>query len=157
MERFWPGVMSVLREINTIRPTGPVTAEQAAYLTAARRGTPRLVRKGRVAWLLPTIVSCDSYEHPLANKEFLFPFASVIECPQNDMLKHIGPSLVVTAITEDEDFARALLDSPRVERLNLGPIPTTRLSWDQPHEGNLFTHLYRQRAFQQAPLHAAVV
>jgi acyl-CoA reductase-like NAD-dependent aldehyde dehydrogenase len=129
----------------------------AKDLTEACRGSSRLVKEGRVAWLLPTIISCDSYEHPSANKEFLFPFASVIECPQNDMLKHIGPSLVVTAITEDEEFARALLDSPHVERLNLGPIPTTRLSWDQPHEGNLFTHLYRQRAFQQAPLHAAAV
>jgi acyl-CoA reductase-like NAD-dependent aldehyde dehydrogenase len=129
----------------------------AKDLTEARRGSPRLVKEGRVAWLLPTIAPCDSYEHPLANKEFLFPFASVIECPQDQMLRHIGPSLVVTAITEDEEFARALLDSPHVDRLNLGPIPTTRLSWDQPHEGNLFTHLYRQRAFQQASLHAAVV
>jgi acyl-CoA reductase-like NAD-dependent aldehyde dehydrogenase len=129
----------------------------AADVTEKHRGGPRLVKEGRIAWLLPTIVKCDSYEHPLANKEFLFPFASVIECPQGEMLKHIGPSLVVSAITEDEEFTRALLDSPHVERLNVGPIPTTRLSWDQPHEGNLFTHLYRQRAFQQAPLHAAVV
>jgi acyl-CoA reductase-like NAD-dependent aldehyde dehydrogenase len=129
----------------------------AVDLTEQHRGGPRLVKEGRCAWLLPTVIRCDSYEHPLANKEFLFPFTSVIQCPQGEMLKHIGPSLVVTAVTEDEEFARALLDSPHVERLNLGPIPTTRLSWDQPHEGNLFTHLYRQRAFQQAPLHAAVV
>src|SRR5262249_17732523 len=46
----------------------------AKDLTEARRGSPRLVKEGRVAWLLPTIVRCDSYEHPLANKEFLFPF-----------------------------------------------------------------------------------
>ncbi len=129
----------------------------AVDLTAKHRGGPRLVKEGRCAWLLPTVVWCDSYEHPLANKEFLFPFTSVIECPQGEMLKHIGPSLVVTAITEDDAFTRDLLDSPHVERLNLGPIPTTRLSWDQPHEGNLFTHLYRQRAFQQARLHAAAV
>ncbi|MBS0281548.1 MAG: hypothetical protein JSR25_10340 [Proteobacteria bacterium] len=44
MERFWPGVMSVLREINTVRPTGPVTAEQTAYLTAARRDIIEMVR-----------------------------------------------------------------------------------------------------------------
>ena len=29
-------------------------------------------------------------------------------------------------------------------------MPTCQLSWDQPHEGNLFEHLYRQRAFQMA-------
>ena len=27
-------------------------------------------------------------------------------------------------------------------------IPTPRIHWDQPHEGNLFEHLYKQRAFQ---------
>ncbi len=44
MERFWPDVMGVLREINTVRPTGPVTAEQSAYLTAARRDIIEMVR-----------------------------------------------------------------------------------------------------------------
>ncbi len=37
-----------------------------------------------------------------------------------------------------------------IDRLNIGPVPTYQLSWDQPHEGNLFEHLYRQRAFQLA-------
>ncbi|MAF10530.1 aldehyde dehydrogenase, partial [Candidatus Poribacteria bacterium] len=45
-------------------------------------------------------------------------------------------------------FVRELIASPHVERLNIGPIPTNRISWDQPHEGNLFEHLYRQRALQ---------
>ena len=36
-----------------------------------------------------------------------------------------------------------------IGRLNFGPIPTTTIQWDQPHEGNLFTHLYQQRAFQR--------
>lgn len=35
-----------------------------------------------------------------------------------------------------------------IDRLNIGPIETFKLSWDQPHEGNLFNLLYRQRAFQ---------
>lgn len=44
MERFWPRVMSVLREVNTVRPTGPVSIEQAAYLTSARRDIIEMVR-----------------------------------------------------------------------------------------------------------------
>ena len=36
-----------------------------------------------------------------------------------------------------------------VDRLNLGALPTGVVSWDQPHEGNLFEHLYRQRAYQE--------
>jgi hypothetical protein len=39
--------------------------------------------------------------------------------------------------------------------LQIGPIPTWQIRWDQPHEGNLFEFLYRQRAFQLArqPVH----
>jgi hypothetical protein len=91
-------------------------------------------------------VRCESFQHPLANREFLFPYASVVEVPQADMLNQIGSSLVVTAITRDAAFRQALLDSPLIERLNLGAIPTTRIAWDQPHEGNLFEFLYRRRA-----------
>lgn len=114
------------------------------------RGSPRLVQDGRLAWLLPTIVKVESHDHPLANKEFLFPFASVVECPQDSMLSAIGPSLAVMALTEDPRFTQALLECSHIERLNLGPIPTNRLTWDQPHEGNLFTLLWRQRALQRA-------
>jgi len=36
------------------------------------------------------------------------------------------------------------------DRLNVGAIPTNQISWDQPHEGNLFEHLYARRSFQRA-------
>jgi hypothetical protein len=41
-----------------------------------------------------------------------------------------------------------MMANDHIDRLNIGPVPTYKLSWDQPHEGNLFEHLYRQRAFQ---------
>lgn len=122
----------------------------ASDVTEKKRGSSRLVQQGCCSWLLPTIVYCESWEHPLANKEYLFPFASVVECPRETMLSAIGPTLAAMALTEDEAMAKALLDCSHIERLNIGPIPTTRLTWDQPHEGNLFTHLWRQRAFQRA-------
>ena len=121
----------------------------ATDVTEQVRGTPRLVKEGRCGWLLPAIILCESHDHPLANKEFLFPYASVVECPQSDMLKLIGPTLVATAITEDPAFCKELLNCTHIDRLNMGPLPTNRLTWDQPHEGNLFTHLYKQRAFQK--------
>jgi hypothetical protein len=34
--------------------------------------------------------------------------------------------------------------------LNVGPVPTNFVRWDQPHEGNLFEHLYARRAFHRA-------
>ena len=122
----------------------------AVDVTSKHRGGPRMVTFEGATYLRPMIVHCDSFSHPLANREFLFPYASVVELPQAAMLAQIGPSLVVTAITDDRDFRAALLDSPLIERLNLGPVPTTQVSWDQPHEGNLFDFLYRRRALEFA-------
>ena len=118
----------------------------ATDVTAKHRRGPRQVVFEGGTYLRPTIVLCDSFAHPLANREFLFPYASVVQTPQAEMLDQIGPSLVVTAITSDPAFQQRLLESPSVERLNLGPIATTSISWDQPHEGNMFEFLYKRRA-----------
>ncbi|HLM57701.1 MAG TPA: aldehyde dehydrogenase family protein [Pyrinomonadaceae bacterium] len=122
----------------------------ARDLTAARRGAGRLASREGCAYLLPTVVLCDSAEHPLANREFLFPFASVVEVRPEEIPAALGPTLVVTAITEDEKLVRRLAQSPLVGRLNVGPVPTNFVRWDQPHEGNLFEHLYARRAFHRA-------
>ena len=123
----------------------------AEDVTMRLRGGPRLVTLGRCSYLLPTVIRCEDREHPLANREFLFPYATVIECPTGEMLDRIGPTLICTAITRDQKFIADLMACEDIDRLNIGPIPTFRLSWDQPHEGNLFEHLYRQRAFQIEP------
>jgi len=71
------------------------------------------------------------------------------------MLESIGPTLVCSAITEDKKFQRALIDATHIDRLNLGPIPTIRLNWLQPHEGSIVDFLFRARAFQsEGPVHA---
>jgi hypothetical protein len=119
-------------------------------LTANYRSAPRVAVLNGCTYLLPTVVLCDSREHPLANREFLFPYASVVPCPQSELPRAIGPSLVVTAITNDPALRAKLLASPNVGRLNFGGLPTCRIGWDQPHEGNLFDHLYARRAFQMA-------
>ena len=84
--------------------------------------------------------------HPLANREFLCPYASVVEVQQSKMLSSIGPTLVVTAITKNESFKNDLLAASNIERLNIGPISTMKISWDQPHEGNMFEFLYKRRS-----------
>jgi hypothetical protein len=43
-----------------------------------------------------------------------------------------------------------LLDSHHIDRLNIGAIPTIKLDWLQPHEGNIVEFLFRPRAFQGA-------
>jgi acyl-CoA reductase-like NAD-dependent aldehyde dehydrogenase len=127
---------------------GALRAPGAVDLTEEKRGGSRLVRRGDVAYLLPTIIWCESDEHPLANKEFLLPFAAVVEAPAEAMIDRIGPTLIGSALTADAAFSRRLMAAGHIDRLNIGAIPTNRISWDQPHEGNLFEHLYRQRAFQ---------
>jgi len=122
----------------------------ANEVTASHREGPRLVSWNDCSFLLPTIVHCETTEHPLANKEFMFPFASIVQVKPEQVAEALGPSLVVTAITEDPKLIRTLVDSPHVDRLNVGPMPTNQISWDQPHEGNLFDHLYGRRAFQLA-------
>ncbi|HEX8162452.1 MAG TPA: aldehyde dehydrogenase family protein [Pyrinomonadaceae bacterium] len=123
----------------------------ARDVTAERRGgAGRVVEWGGGTYLLPTVVVCESAAHPLANREFLFPFASVVKVRSEEMPEALGPSLVVTALTRDEGLIGKLLSSPLVDRLNVGALKTNQLCWDQPHEGNLFEHLYARRAFQRA-------
>ena len=49
---------------------------------------------------------------------------------------------------EDKKFQKALLDATHIDRLNIGPIPTIKLDWLQPHEGNIVDFLFRARAYQ---------
>lgn len=138
----------VASRINAIIDSG-LNEPGANDVTAAYRDGERLANWNGCSYLLPTIVRCEA-DHPLATKEFLFPFASVVQVDQNDLANVITSSLVVTAITEDPKLIQTLVSSPHVDRLNIGALPTNQVSWDQPHEGNLFDHLYGRRAFQHA-------
>jgi acyl-CoA reductase-like NAD-dependent aldehyde dehydrogenase len=120
----------------------------ATDLTAKYRSGPRLVEVHGQTFLRPTLIVCDDLNHPLANTEFMFPFASVLQVPQAKMIDQIGESLVVSAFTRDRAWSADLMTSTNIERLNLGPYTTMRVQWEQPHEGNLFEFLYRRRALQ---------
>ena len=98
------------------------------------RGADRVATAHGGTYLLPTVIRCDA-NHPLANREFLFPFASVVEVPAADLPECLGPSLVVTCISNDPAFRARFVASPHVDRLNFGPLSTTQIGWDQPHEG----------------------
>lgn len=118
--------------------------------TAKYREGSRLVKRPRCDYLLPTVVHCESPEAAIAKKEYMFPFVTVVSCPEERMIASIGPTLVCSAITEKPGLRRALLDAVHIDRLNLGPVPTIQLNWLQPHEGNIVDFLFRARAFQTA-------
>ena len=138
----------IAKRISAIVDSG--LRESGATDVSAKVRGDRLVEVDGATYLLPTIVHVEHHEHPLANREFLFPFASVVEVSPEQMPEAFGPSLVVSAITNDSKLVNRLVASSHVDRLNIGPIPTMKIAWDQPHEGNLFEHLYARRAFQRA-------
>jgi len=124
------------------------TNASARDVSAGVRGAERVTTVHGGTYLLPTVVRADP-AHPLANREFLFPFATVVEVPADALPACLGPSLVVTCLSDDPRFRDRFVASPHVDRLNLGAIATTQIGWDQPHEGNLFDHLYARRAIQR--------
>ena len=121
---------------------------EARDVSADIRGADRVASAHGGNYLLPTVIRADA-NHPLANREFLFPFASVVQVPAADLPDCLGPSLVVTCISNDPAFRARFVASTHVDRLNFGPLSTTQIGWDQPHEGNLFEHLYARRAIQR--------
>ncbi len=109
---------------------------------------PRLVEMKRAAYLRPWVIHCDAPERKIANTEYMFPYVTVVECPQDQMLEKIGQTLVCSAITDNKVWQRQLIGATHIDRLNIGPIPTIKLNWLQPHEGNIVDFLFRARAFQ---------
>lgn len=132
----------------TLTTDNGVSAHDITRIWRHQDQTDRIVCHDNRTYMRPTVVR-TSLTHPLGNTEYMFPYMSVVEVPQDQVLKEIGYTLVCTAITRDQKFANALLTSPDIGRLNLGPIPTTQVEWNQPHEGNLFEFLFERRAIQQ--------
>jgi acyl-CoA reductase-like NAD-dependent aldehyde dehydrogenase len=141
-----PGVAEAISQSIDVDLKAPGVTD----VTAKHRDVPRVIKEGKADYLLPTVVHCASPEAAIAKKEYMFPFATVVECPQEQLIEAIGPTLVCSAITNDPAFRRKLVDAVHIDRLNLGPVPTIQLNWLQPHEGNIVDFLFRARAFQTA-------
>jgi len=88
----------------------------AREVTSSRQATERLVTSEGCSYLLPTVLLCENTEHPMANKEFMFPFVSVVKTTPEQIPEALGPSLVVTAITRDEGLISKLVTS----RMSIG-------------------------------------
>ena len=146
----WPDPAAARRVSEWIdRRLAPGEAED---LTAAVRGGGRVAEVGGCTFLLPTLIWVRDPGHPLAHAELPFPFCAMVEAPRAELLASIGPTLVATALTADEGLRRELLACRAIDHLHLGAVPTWQVSFAQPHEGNLFEHLYRRRALREAGL-----
>ena len=67
------------RGTSTTRSTPGLAEPGAEDITARHRSGPRLVERDGSTYLLPTVIHCTTSAHPLANREFLFPYASVVD------------------------------------------------------------------------------
>ena len=120
-------------------------------VSAKYRNGDRLVKQERCDFLRPTVLHVSNPDDPMANTEYMFPFVSVVDCPQDQFLKKSGYTLVCSAITDDQKLQYDLIDATTVDRLNIGEVKTIQLNWLQPHEGNIVDFLFRSRAFQNSP------
>ena len=126
-------------------------ADGVTEVTTKHREGSRLVQNERCDYLRPTVLHCNDPSLEMANTEYMFPFVSVVDCPQEKMIQSMGQTLVCSAITEDAKLSQQLLDATSIDRLNIGALKTIALNWLQPHEGNIVDFLFRARAFQNTP------
>ncbi len=116
----------------------------------------KLIEREHCAYLRPMVVHADSPDRQVASKEYMFPFVSVVQCPQAEMLaedrSNAGRNGVERRIRRLIAAAGACVE---IDRVNIGPIPTNRLNWLQPHEGNIIDFLFRSRAYQIADMPVA--
>lgn len=119
----------------------------ASDVSAAFRTGNRLVVVDGLTYMLPTVVTCDTREHTLANQEFMFPFTAVTEMSNEDALANLGPTLSLAIYTKNEKL-RAKARWSNVSLLSFD-IDTSRLDRRQPHQENLF-HLLWERLSEVA-------
>jgi acyl-CoA reductase-like NAD-dependent aldehyde dehydrogenase len=118
----------------------------AVDCSAAVRPGGRVHEEHGLSFVLPTVIWADDPSHPLARCERPFPLVCVVEVPEENIPTWLGPSLSVTVVTKNADLSQRILNQPDLASVQIGNIPTTRKSWDQPHEGNLFELLCDHRA-----------
>jgi len=118
----------------------------AVDCSAQFRDGDRVQKKHELSFVLPTVLWIDDPSHPLVRCERPFPLVSVVEIPEENIPAWLAPSLCVTVLSSNESMVQEILRQPGVASVHVGAIPTTRKSWDQPHEGNLFELICDHRA-----------
>ena len=98
-----PGVAAAVSEAID----ADLQAQGVTDMTAGYRENGRVVGEGLADYLLPTVVHCESPDAAIAGKEYMFPFTTVVECPESRMIDAIGPTLVCTAIHVQPGFPTA--------------------------------------------------
>ncbi len=121
----------------------------AEDITAEFRDSGRFIKDNGTSFILPTVIKCNSYKHPLFGVELLSPFltiAQVNDC--REMFEAARDSLSLSVITEDKNLVHKLLLEPSIQKVYNGNHVTCALSPAEPHEGFLTEFLYQVKAYR---------
>jgi acyl-CoA reductase-like NAD-dependent aldehyde dehydrogenase len=140
-----------------ILPTQPIDKAQslATYLKAQALGTTPVLGADQVvadlgdgyAALRPAVHLLTKPDADLLNIELAFPCVWVSPWSRTDGLEPLRHSLMLNAITSDEDLLDELVNEPTVTNVYSGHHPTYYKTPAMPHDGYLADFLMRNKGF----------
>ncbi|MDT3398360.1 aldehyde dehydrogenase family protein [Streptomyces sp. B1866] len=98
------------------------------------------------AALRPAVFQLDDPYAPQAGVELSFPLVWVAPWSRTDGVRPLRDTLVLTALTQDEDLLDELLAEPSVSNLYVGDHPTHWIAPGIPHDAYLGEFLMRTKA-----------
>jgi hypothetical protein len=127
----------------------------ASYLEAVAAGTTAVLGSDQVvaplsdgcAALRPAVHLMATPDTAKLNVELPFPCVWVSPWSRSDSLVPLRHSLVVNAITNDEDLIDDLLAEPTIANVYRGHHPTYYGAPEIPHDGFLADFLMRNKGF----------
>ena len=138
-------------------PTQPIKSAQAIaeYLAAKAAGTTPILGADQVvadlgdgyAALRPAVHLLDRPASETLNVELGFPCVWVSRWSRSDGLEPLRHSLVLNAITTDEELLDDLVNEPTVSNVYSGHHSTDYMSSQIPHDGFLADFLMRNKGF----------
>ena len=128
-------------------------AVEALLLRHADGATPWLGGDGIVddlgdgsAVLRPAVFQVDRPDAPQTSVELGFPCVWVAPWSHADGIGPLRQTLVLTAITDDEQLIERLVNEPSISNVYVGNHPTYWMHVDVPHDGYLAEFLMRTKA-----------
>jgi acyl-CoA reductase-like NAD-dependent aldehyde dehydrogenase len=129
-----------------ILPTQPIDKAQtlATYLAAKAAGTTPVLGA-----LRPAVHLMAKPDTEKLNIELAFPCVWVSPWSPTDGLQPLRHSLVLNAITTNEDLLDDLVNEPTVTNVYSGHHPTYEMTPEIPHDGYLADFLMRNKGFMR--------
>ncbi|KUM84714.1 aldehyde dehydrogenase family protein [Streptomyces pseudovenezuelae] len=135
-----------------VQPLAAARAVEAYLLRSARGATAHLGGDGIVddlgdgsAVLRPAVFRLDRADAPQTGVELGFPCVWVAPWTRADGIAPLRESLVLTAITDDEQLVERLVDEPTISNVYVGDHPTYWMRPGLPHDRYLAEFLMRTK------------